>query len=141
MELLTILKLFDHIWLTVDASPVKATFFIKGDSKNIVAQFYSFKLKDHQLKWLPWELEALAIAAAVNHFTHYAHESECQKVFTFLSTLTSHHVSIIHLPGTSSGKRLHYNTIQYNTIQYNNDLFSLYDLQATIFQKKRYNNE
>ena len=35
---------------------------------------------------------------------------------------------------------IQYNTIQYNTIQYNTNLFSLYDLQATIFQKKRYNN-
>ena len=38
---------------------------------------------------------------------------------------------------TKGGRESQYS----NTIQYNNNLFSIYDLQATIFQKKRYNNE
>ena len=32
-------------------------------------------MKDHQINWLLCELEDLAIAAGVNHFALYAHES------------------------------------------------------------------
>ena len=88
--------------------------------------FYSFKLKSHQVdKWFPCEHEALAIAAGVKHFEPYIRKSEhplqvltdskpcyqayqrlCRgnfsasaKVSTFLSTLSSHNVNVLHIPG------------------------------------------
>ena len=51
------------------------TLFVNRDGKQHIAQHYSFKLKEHQLKWYPCELEALAIASAVNNFSTYARES------------------------------------------------------------------
>ena len=122
----------DYLTLTVDASPLNrglgATLFIRRDSKQYVAQFYSFKLKEHQLNWFPCELEGLAIAAGVNHFAPFARESKhplqvltdskpcvqsykrlCQgqfsasaRVSTFLSTLSSHKVNVSHIPGKSN---------------------------------------
>ena len=128
-ETLTIPRRSDQLSLTTDASPVNkglgATLFVNRDGKQHIAQHYSFKLKEHQLKWYPCELEALAIASAVNNFSTYARESIhplqvltdskpcvqafdklCQghfsasaRVSTFLSTLSSYNVSVQHIPG------------------------------------------
>ena len=52
-----------------------ATLFVNRSRKPHIAQFFSFKLKEHQLIWYPCELEALAIAAGVEHFSVYIRES------------------------------------------------------------------
>lgn len=131
-SILTIPKPSDHLILTVDASPVNkglgATLFVQRDRKRYLAEFYSFKLKNHQMTWYPCELEALAISAGVNHFAPFARESQhplqvltdskpcvqayhrlCEgqfsasaRVSTFLSTLSSHRVSVNHLPGSAN---------------------------------------
>jgi len=129
-SILTIPKPSDHLILTVDASPVNkglgATLFLQRDGKRHLAEFYSFKLKNHQLSWNPCELEALAISAGVNHFAPFVRESQhplqvltdskpCAQAFrrlcngqfsasarvsTFLSTLSSHKLTVNHLPGS-----------------------------------------
>ena len=70
----------DHLLITVDASPLNqglsATLFVLRNRKRCAAEFFSFKLKGHQIGWLPCEKEALAITAAVNHFAPFIKESE-----------------------------------------------------------------
>ena len=129
-QILTIPKPSDHQVLTVDASPLNkglgATLFIQLDNTRLPVYFYSFKLKEHQLNWFPCEMEALA--AGVDHFAPFARESKhpmqvltdsdpCTKAFkrlckgqfsasarvsTFLSTLSSHNVTVSHIPGVSN---------------------------------------
>ena len=119
----------DQMSMTVDASPLNkglgATLYVNRDGKRCIAEFYSFKLKDHQLNWYPCELEALAIAAGVEHFSPYicnsinpmqilsdskpcvqAYQRLCQgqfsasaRISTFLSTLSAYRVSLHHIAG------------------------------------------
>ena len=77
----------DKLTITVDASPLNrglgATMLISRNGQQKVAEFFSFKLKDHQCKWLPCELEALAISTAANHFAPYIRESmTCTQILT-----------------------------------------------------------
>ena len=122
----------DRLVLTVDASPLNkgigATLFILRDNKRLLSGFFSFKLKQHQIGWLPCELEALAITAGVRNFATYARESKyplqvltdskpcvlayrrlCQgqfsasaRVSTFLSCLSSHNVIVCHIAGIAN---------------------------------------
>ena len=70
----------DRLVLTVDASPLNygigATLFILRENKRLLSGFFSFKLKQHQVGWLPCELEALAITAGVKNFATYARQSK-----------------------------------------------------------------
>lgn len=121
----------DQLVLVEDASPVNkglgATLF-NQNKKQLLVQFFSFKLKEHQINWYQCELEAFAIAAGVNHFSPYAQESiypmqvltgskPCVKAYqclcqgqisasarlsTFLTTLSSHNITVCHRTG--SGK-------------------------------------
>ena len=45
------------------------------DEKIHLAGFFSAKLRKHQVTWLPCEIEALCIAAAVKHFSAYIIQS------------------------------------------------------------------
>ena len=103
-------------------------FSLRGDQR-MVSGFFSFKLKTHQLNnWYPCEHEALAIAASVKHFSPYIRENDnplqvltdskpCYQAFqrlrgghfsasarvsTFLSTLSSHNVQVLHIPGKNN---------------------------------------
>jgi hypothetical protein len=71
---ITISRPNDKLILTVDASPVNqglgATLFINRDDQRHIGGFFSFKLKSHQLGWLPCEHEALAISSAVVTLHH-----------------------------------------------------------------------
>ena len=119
----------DKLVLTVDASPsndgIGATLFILRNERRLLAGFYSFKLKTHQIGWLPCELEALAITAGVKHFAPYSRESHypmqvlsdskpcvlaykrlCSgqfsasaRVSTFLSCISSYNITISHISG------------------------------------------
>ena len=131
-SILTIPKPSDQLVLTVDASPIHkglgATLFLQRDNKRHLAQFYSFKVKEHQIGWFPCEFEALAIATGVNYFAPYIRESvhplqiltdnkPCVQAFnrlcsgqfsassqvsTFLATLSANRVTVNHLPGISN---------------------------------------
>ena len=123
-------KASDHLLITVDASPLNqglaATLFVLKNGKRYPAEFFSFKLKGHQIGWLPCEKEALAITAAVNHFSPFIKESPfttqvltdsrpcvqaleklkrglfstSARVSTFLSTLSAFNVSLCHIAGS-----------------------------------------
>lgn len=120
----------DQLLITVDASPLNhglaGTLFVVRNGKKIPAEFFSFKLKSHQVGWLPCEMEALGITASVSHFSPYIKESvhttqvltdsrpcvqawgklknglfsASARVSTFLSTLSAHNVSLCHIKGT-----------------------------------------
>ena len=76
---LTIPRPSGKLLMAVDASPknkgLGATLFIIRDEKKHLAEFFSFKLKSYQLRWLPCEYEALAIATGIQHFFPYIRES------------------------------------------------------------------
>ena len=87
--------------------------------------FFSAKLKPHQRKWLPCEVEAFAIASSIQHWAPYIIDntntvqiltdsrpciqsfaklcrgefSHSARVSTFLSTLSRYHVSLQYIPG------------------------------------------
>ena len=70
----------DRLWIVTDASVKEnclgATLYIQRSKKILLAGFFSAKTKKHQVTWRPCEMEALAIAAAVKHFSPYIIQSE-----------------------------------------------------------------
>ena len=76
---ITIPKPSDKPVITSDGAVKKAGIgvvlhIIRG-SKTLVAGFFSAKLKTPQIRWLPCEVEALAISAAVQHRAPYIIEN------------------------------------------------------------------
>ena len=91
-----------------------------------LAGFSSAKLRKHQVTWLPCEIEALAIASSVKHFSPYIIQSKSKacvltdskpcvqaidklargefssspRVTSFLSTVSRYQVSVRHLDGS-----------------------------------------
>ena len=72
-KVLTIPTPDDKLILTVDASPVNAgigaTLYVCRNNKRLLGECFSMKLKSHHLNWEPCEMEALAIASAIQHFS------------------------------------------------------------------------
>ncbi len=129
---ITIPKPSDQLIITSDGAVKKggvgAVLHIIRKTKTLVAGFFSVKLKTHQLRWLPCEVEALGISAAVQHWAPYIVEnnhmvqvltdsrpcvqaqtklahgefSSSARVSTFLSTLSRYKVSLQYIPGTSN---------------------------------------
>ena len=62
----------DALWIETDGSVknrgIAATLYVHRDGSLLLAGFSSAKLRKHQVTWLPCELEALAIGAAIRHF-------------------------------------------------------------------------
>ena len=99
--------------------------FVKREDRLSLGQYFSAKLKSHHQKWLPCEIEALSIAASINHFAPLIRESKnitqiltdsrpcvqswCKllrgefstsaRVATFLSTISEFNVELQHLKG------------------------------------------
>lgn len=122
----------DNISIVTDASVkslgLAATMYVTRGEKTLLAGFYSAKLKKHQLRWLPCELEALAIAAAVKHFSPYVTSSTKQtqvltdsrpcvqafdrlrrgefsasaRVTTFLSVVSRYDIILRHISGATN---------------------------------------
>ena len=122
----------DQLWIVTDASVkavgLAATLCMMRHSKLHLSGHFSARLRYHQRTWFPCELEALAIAASVKHFSPYiiqSHKPVCaltdskpcveaveklcrgefsatQRVATFLSMVSRFQVSIRHLAGTSN---------------------------------------
>ena len=131
-EVLTVPTPTDKLVLTVDASPVNSgiagTLYACRGDKRLVSECFSLKLKSHHLDWEPCELEALAIASAVEHFSPYIRESKyplqiltdnrpcvqayaklrkghfsaSARVSTFLSNLSQYTVIMTHLKGSNN---------------------------------------
>ena len=120
----------DQLWIITDGSVSKrgigATLYISRDNKLHLAGFFSAKLRKHQVTWLPCEIEALAIASSVKHFSPYIIQSKSKacvltdskpcvqaidklargefssspRVTSFLSTVSRYQVSVRHLDGS-----------------------------------------
>lgn len=77
---ITIPRPSDTLWIVTDAavrpSAIGATLYIVRNNKPMLAGFFNSKLPDYQLRWLPCELEGLAVATALNHFAPYIIQSE-----------------------------------------------------------------
>ena len=54
---------------------VGATLYVMRNGKLKLAGFFSAKLRGRQISWLPCEIEALSIAAAIRHFSSYIVQS------------------------------------------------------------------
>ncbi|XP_069110407.1 uncharacterized protein [Argopecten irradians] len=72
----------DVLWIVTDGSVSKhgigATLYIMRANQLSLAGFFSAKLRKHQVTWLPCEIEALCIAAAVKHYSPYIIQSKHQ---------------------------------------------------------------
>jgi hypothetical protein len=130
--IITLPRQDDQLQIITDASQSKsgiaATLYIIRQGKPSVAGFFNAKLRPHQVKWLPCEIEALCIGAAVSHFgaeiinsKHQAlvltdsspcvmaYDKLCRgqfsssaRVSTFLSTISRYHVKLQHIKGSSN---------------------------------------
>ena len=122
----------DTLWIVTDGSiknrGIAATFYAHRDGSLLLAGFFSAKLRKHQVTWLPCEIEALAIGAAIRHFAPYiiqsphttevltdnrpcvqAYEklkggefSASLRVTTFLSTVSHYSAHIRHIAGVEN---------------------------------------
>ena len=122
----------DQLWVVTDASVSKrgigATLYVSRNDNLLLAGFFSAKLRKHQVTWLPCDVEALGIAAAVKHFSPYIIQSKLNacvltysrpcvqaidklargefspspRVSSFLSTVSRYQVNIKHLSGSAN---------------------------------------
>ena len=129
-EVITLPQHDDQLWIVTDGAVthgVGATLYISRQGTPKLAGFFSAKLRDPQVKWLPCEVEALSISLATRHFSPYiiqsshstciltdskpcvqAYEKLCRgefsaspRVSTFLSTVSRYQASVQHLAGTA----------------------------------------
>ena len=122
----------DQLWIVTDGSVKEcgagATLYATRRGKPRLAGFFSCKLRKHQVTWLPCEIEALSIAAAVKHFSPFiiqsthktclltdskpcvqAIEKLCRgefsaspRVTSFLTIVSRYQVSVQHLAGSAN---------------------------------------
>ena len=97
--------------------------YVSRENKLFLAGFFSAKLRKHQVTWLPREIEALSITAAIKHFSPYiiqsthntclltdskpcvqAVEKLCRAEFSasphvtsFMSTVSRYQINVRHL--------------------------------------------
>ncbi|CAG2256840.1 unnamed protein product [Mytilus edulis] len=128
---ITLPKCSDQLWIVTDGSVTKrgmgATLYINRDGKVSLAEFFSAKLRKHQVR-LPCEIEALSIAASVKHFSPFIIQSKLQanvltdskpcvqgfeklcrgefsaspRVTSFLFVVSRYQVSVNHLSGRAN---------------------------------------
>ena len=122
----------DQLWVVTDGSVkqhgIGSTLYITRQNTLKVAGFYSAKLRNHQVKWLPCEIEALGIGAAIKHFSPFIIQSRHRtcvltdskpcvqaiqrlergefsaspRVTTFLTAASRFHVDVRHLAGSAN---------------------------------------
>ncbi|KXJ10870.1 Transposon Ty3-G Gag-Pol polyprotein [Exaiptasia diaphana] len=121
----------DKLFIVTDGSVKKhgigATLYALRGRQLHLAGFFSSKLRKHQVTWLPCEIEALGIAAAVKHFSPLIIQSDQRtcvltnskpcvqalgklargefsaspRVTSFLTTASRYQVSVQHLAGNA----------------------------------------
>ena len=131
-KVITLPRPDDSIWIVTDGSVkncgIGATYYVSRDSKLFLAGFFNAKLRKNQVTWLPCEVEALCISAAVKHYAPYitqatkpvnlltdsrpcvlAYRKLCRgefsnssRVTTFLSTVSRYNVHVGHIAGASN---------------------------------------
>ena len=105
-----------------------ATLYITRDGRTQLSGFFSANLRVRQLTWIPCEIEALAIAVAIKHFSPYIVQSQYKtiiltdskpcvhafeklhrgefsaspRVRTFLSTASRYQISMRHISGAAN---------------------------------------
>ena len=127
---MTVPRPTDNLIISMDASPankgIGSTLFVERNHQRFVAEFFSAKLEQHQINWMPCEHEALAISTSTTHFGPFiiesihptkiltnskpckeAHDrlrngyfSASARISTFLSTLSTYNVTVEHVRGT-----------------------------------------
>jgi hypothetical protein len=132
IKTITVPRQTDTLIITNDGSVIPggigSILYIMRGEDMLLGGFFSAKLKPHQRKWLPCEIEALAIGASINYWAPYIMESShvlqvltdskpcvqaygklCKgefstsaRVSTFLSTLSRYSVSLQHIPGSAN---------------------------------------
>ena len=120
----------DQLSIVTDASvrpgAVSATLYIIRDNKRLLGGFYNSKLPSFQKRWLPCELEGLAISLALHHFAPYILNSKHKpqvhtdskpcvdaanklkrgefsmsaRLSTFMSTTSRYNADVRHIPGS-----------------------------------------
>ncbi|XP_062568793.1 uncharacterized protein LOC134230943 [Saccostrea cucullata] len=119
----------DQLWIVTDGALKKyglgATLYVERNGKPLLAGFFSAKLRKNQRQWLPCEIEALSIFAAIKNYSPYiiqsglpacvltdskpcvhAYEKLCRGEFSasprvskFLSTASRFQISTRHISG------------------------------------------
>ena len=117
-----------HIVTDASTTGIAGTLYIVRNNKLSLAGNFSAALRTNQSKLMPCELEALAIAVSLKHYSYYIIQSNKRtriltdsrpcvlaykklqrgqfssspKVTTFLSAATRYSVEILHIPGSSN---------------------------------------
>lgn len=129
LKTITIPKPSDQLVIQTDGSVknrgIGAILHIIRGEKVLLGGYFSAKLKPYQQRWLPCEVEGIAISAAVQNWTKLIRESEhytqvlsdskpciqayvklkrgefsaSARVTAFLATLSSHRVTLQHIAG------------------------------------------
>ena len=89
-QTITIPQPQDALWIVTDGSVKNrgiATLHVHRNGSLLLAGFFSAKLRKHQVTWLPCELEALAIGAAIRHFAPYIIQSRTQPRYSLTADL------------------------------------------------------
>ena len=122
----------DQLWIVTDGAVkrggIGATLYVLRSGRLLLSGFFSAKLRKQQVLWLPCEVEALAIAVPIKHFSPFivqsqhktciltdsklcvqAFEKLCRgefsaspRVTTFLSMVSRYAVSIRHVAGIAN---------------------------------------
>ena len=127
-ENVTLPRPTDQLIIVHDGSKVGigSVLYLKRKNTIKLGGFFSAKLKQHKVNWLPCELEAPSISASVKHFSPYIRQSTSRtqvltdnkpcvqawskmirgefsansRVATFLSTLSEHRIDVQHISGS-----------------------------------------
>ena len=125
---ITLPRIQDQLTIVHDGSQVGigSILYLKRINDIYLGGFFSAKLKSHQAKWLPCEIEALSIATSVNHFGPYIRQStqrtqiltdnkpcvqawskmlrgqfsSSSRVVSFMSVLSEYNVELQHISGS-----------------------------------------
>lgn len=132
MKPITVARPTDKIAIQTDAASsnngIGAVMYLVRGKKRLLGGYFSCKLNQCQAKWLPCEIEALAIASAVNHWSMDITESDhttqvltdslpsvhahrklqkgefslSMRLSTFLATLSRFRVHLQHIAGANN---------------------------------------
>ena len=128
VAVITLPKRSDQIIIIHDGSHIGigSVLYLKRNDSIKLGGFFSAKLKSHQVRWFPCEIEALSIAVSVSHFAPYIRDSShctqiltdnrpcvqawskmrrgefstSARVATFMSTLSEFNVEVQHISGS-----------------------------------------
>ena len=120
----------DQLVIVHDGSMIGigSVLYLNRKGQLIIGSFFSAKLKEHQNRWYPCEIEALSITVSIQHFGPYLRESHnitqvltdsrpcvqawermkrgefstSTRVATFMSTLAEYNVEVQHISGVQN---------------------------------------